>query len=793
MSGYSTSWQSGGMASSSFPRNSTSFRPGVIEDDSQKVNVMHIASLSENTGKSGEELRMLDYKRYKESNRNPGISNPNPFGTNSVTPPRASQYSQRSYSNYADSRAWTPGPSTNTLQGHNAFNSSSTPISQQANPYAPRSDNFASNPFNRPATSPLGPSTNNTFTQPGSFVTAASLVSQNRPGSSNPFPSNTPNPFAPNRSGQSANTATSQNFGTTPNPFAPTTSYSGNTSNNFGTQNNAYLPSTSGYNPLSGSNTQNYGSGNTRTATNPFAGDGSFSMGQSTPFQNTGSFPSSTHTPGFQNTTQSNPFAPIGGNNFGSTAQSNPFSQGMGANRSGYPTNIGQYSSNTYSNPSIFNQNFTQTPGSNPFANVQPLGFSTNPYQSANPYASNPYPPAFNGLSEHSTMNMNFSNTSAMHHSGGPAHNSYSNRNIVNPPSIVAAFKDPQGLSWVYPDQDPEQLLKFYKEKQSLAPPEGVIRRIINNKKSVGFPEVVKNKFEAQFTLPKPTPRLNQNPKPAPNLNPSPRPNPFLSENLSNSKKHHGDHSTYENKFTSFTFEKPSNNKPKWLKVRENFISPQIQEITINIKATDKITPPLSIKIEPSVLISELKSEIRSCLKLSQNFEILHCGKPLKDIDTILSAGITDKSELSLQFISAVRYPTKEILPQIGSFKITPSLTELAKMDMEQLRTVQNFTVENEFGKIQFEGETDVIGLDLEKCVRIESKNIYGYPKSEENSSEMDQRLNKPAVVTLYNYKPSSSKGKVEVKLRISCGENDAEFLKYNEVTGEFVFRIKHL
>lgn len=41
--------------------------------------------------------------------------------------------------------------------------------------------------------------------------------------------------------------------------------------------------------------------------------------------------------------------------------------------------------------------------------------------------------------------------------------------------------------------------------------------------------------------------------------------------------------------------------------------------------------------------------------------------------------------------------------PKLG-YKITPSFEELLEMTLEELKTVKNFTIENQFGKIYFPG-----------------------------------------------------------------------------------------
>lgn len=62
---------------------------------------------------------------------------------------------------------------------------------------------------------------------------------------------------------------------------------------------------------------------------------------------------------------------------------------------------------------------------------------------------------------------------------------------------------------------------------------------------------------------------------------------------------------------------------------------------------------------------------------------------------------------------------------------------------------MKDFAIENEFGRIDFFGETDLTGADLAKDIVIskESFDIY-------EGRDMPQRgtkLNKPCMITLYN------------------------------------------
>jgi len=62
-----------------------------------------------------------------------------------------------------------------------------------------------------------------------------------------------------------------------------------------------------------------------------------------------------------------------------------------------------------------------------------------------------------------------------------------------------------------------------------------------------------------------------------------------------------------------------------------------------------------------------------------------------------------------------------------ANYKITPDLATLYRMTEAQLKAVEDFTIENEFGSIEFFGTTDLTGVDLGDIVTIEQGNCEVY------------------------------------------------------------------
>ena len=125
-----------------------------------------------------------------------------------------------------------------------------------------------------------------------------------------------------------------------------------------------------------------------------------------------------------------------------------------------------------------------------------------------------------------------------------------------------------------------------------------------------------------------------------------------------------------------------------------------------------------------------------------------------------------------------------------------PDIEDLNRMSNSELSKVKDFTVRREkFGMIKWEGLTDVRGLNLDKLIRIDKKEVFVY-EGFDQPPPVGQELNKDAVITLWNVFPKGNKpddhSKFESKLRKFCAINDAEYKSYSPASGEWVFAVKH-
>lgn len=93
--------------------------------------------------------------------------------------------------------------------------------------------------------------------------------------------------------------------------------------------------------------------------------------------------------------------------------------------------------------------------------------------------------------------------------------------------------------------------------------------------------------------------------------------------------------------------------------------------------------------------------------------------------------------------------------PPKAGYKISPDIITLSRMTLEEIQNVENFTIENQFGKIVFLGKTDLTGVDLEKLVTIVHRNAEVYddndPEIKKIKPKVGEKLNKPAKIILYD------------------------------------------
>lgn len=130
-----------------------------------------------------------------------------------------------------------------------------------------------------------------------------------------------------------------------------------------------------------------------------------------------------------------------------------------------------------------------------------------------------------------------------------------------------------------------------------------------------------------------------------------------------------------------------------------------------------------------------------------------------------------------------------------------PCLSELAVRELMSsgyCSKVENFTVGRfGYGFVEFSGETDVRGLDLDRIVKFSRHEVIVY-EDENDKPPVGMGLNKPAEVTLLlevrsskHYDVDSSRGLVE-KLRLRTEKQGARFISFDLSNGEWKFFVQH-
>ncbi|PIA38974.1 hypothetical protein AQUCO_02700272v1 [Aquilegia coerulea] len=148
------------------------------------------------------------------------------------------------------------------------------------------------------------------------------------------------------------------------------------------------------------------------------------------------------------------------------------------------------------------------------------------------------------------------------------------------------------------------------------------------------------------------------------------------------------------------------------------------------------------------------------------------------------------------------------LMPKLkhADYYTEPRIQELAAKERAEpgfCQHVKNFVVgRHGFGSIKFIGETDVRRLDLESLVQFNNREVIVY-MDDSKKPPVGQGLNKPAEVKLLNIKCFDKKTgqqytegpkveKYKEMLMKKAREQEAEFVSYDALKGEWTFRVNH-
>jgi len=115
----------------------------------------------------------------------------------------------------------------------------------------------------------------------------------------------------------------------------------------------------------------------------------------------------------------------------------------------------------------------------------------------------------------------------------------------------------------------------------------------------------------------------------------------------------------------------------------------------------------------------------------------------------------------------------QELLPKDPKpgYKITPSMSEIARMTTAQLKKVDGFIIENEHGRIEFLEPVDLTGVDLEDAVTIEPNAIEVYKDDDLSKVKplLGQKLNHPAKATLFRVPPTKRMNTIQYEGKLKA------------------------
>lgn len=156
---------------------------------------------------------------------------------------------------------------------------------------------------------------------------------------------------------------------------------------------------------------------------------------------------------------------------------------------------------------------------------------------------------------------------------------------------------------------------------------------------------------------------------------------------------------------------------------------------------------------------------------------------------------------------SPAREEAGEAAPQLtrADYYTEPPIEALHAMHDDELRRVRNFAVgRTGVGRVAFDGDTDVRGLNLDELVHFNAapREIEVYPEGTAKP-DVGRGLNKPATVTLEACFPAARPGAsstdperlalYEERLRkFTANIDGASFVAYDRSTGRWTFRVRH-
>lgn len=145
------------------------------------------------------------------------------------------------------------------------------------------------------------------------------------------------------------------------------------------------------------------------------------------------------------------------------------------------------------------------------------------------------------------------------------------------------------------------------------------------------------------------------------------------------------------------------------------------------------------------------------------------------------------------------------MLPKLTKegYGMNPPLHHLSRMTEEELSSVPEFTIWNQYAKIKFEEPVDLRNLDLDRIVNLQKTFVELYPESEFEEDEkpsIGEELNHPAIIIYYGREiPLDSKtgsqmefDKYKRKLKCWAKSSNIELIAYDEEEKTLEVKVEH-
>jgi hypothetical protein len=348
--------------------------------------------------------------------------------------------------------------------------------------------------------------------------------------------------------------------------------------------------------------------------------------------------------------------------------------------------------------------------------------------------------------------------------------------------NLNAAYRDPHGLSWLFPNGVPEDLLSAAKQRQGSLPISdsvSVIERAIRKNRSSVSPPPISSKGRSASK-----PRTSDH---------------KLEQKRSSPQKTDPVVFNRRENFRNLQFEPCSVGEDTFFVVKGSPAkAKRVPEDCIEVEVQTFQDKPMSTRVilQKRLRVSDAVVRIASLIPgLPENIHLAHKLHVLPDHKVLEELGIVTGD--SLEVIVLDLHETAPTLPKLTrlGYTMKPSLADLSLMTAVQLRKVEDFTVLNDHGSIMFEGETDVRGLDIDQVVQILANAVVVYPDdSDIEKPAIGSGLNKAALITLTNCRPKKEgqQQQFEAKLTKYCSTNNFELVQYDAAKGIWQFRVQH-